>query len=101
MNIKGIIKLFISKSILKKRADHLLDKQREVFYKGCKELLELTDDTLQNADMKLKYEVHFGDWENPENIEYRFEYKNTFIGFNFYKVPVIWQLRVPHLLSQE
>lgn len=132
MNVKGIIKFFIPKSILKKRSERLLDKQRAAFHKGCKELLELTDDKLRNAGidywltygtllgayrdhdfiahdydidialywedrnkikdlmlaagMKLKYEVHFGDWENPENIEYRFEYKNTFIDFDFYKV---------------
>lgn len=132
MEIKDIIKSIIPNFILQKRANYLLDKQRAEFHKGCRDLLELTDDILRNAGieywltygtllgayrdhnfiahdydldvalywedmdkikdlmigagMKLKYEVHFGDWDNPENIEYRFVYNNTYIDFDFYKV---------------
>lgn len=136
MRIKQFIKFFVPNYILKRRAEYFknkyLNKQREDFRIGCRELLELTDDTLREAGieywltygtllgayrdhnfithdydldvalfwedrdkikdlmlsvgMKLKYEVHFGDWDNPENIEYRFEYKKTFIDFDFYKV---------------
>lgn len=132
MDIKRIVKAFIPKIILKKRSEYLLNRQRKKFHRGCKELLELTDDILReagieywltygtllgayrdynfiphdydldvalywedrdkikelmlSAGMKLKYEVHFGDWDNPENIEYRFEYNNTYIDFDFYKV---------------
>ena len=38
------------------------------------------------SGLTLKHEVRFGDWENPENIEYRFEYKGAYIDFNFYVV---------------
>lgn len=34
--------------------------------------------------LKLKVEVHFGSWETPHNVEYRFEYNQTFIDFDFY-----------------
>lgn len=36
--------------------------------------------------LKLKFEVHFGSWENPQNVEYRFEYNQAFIDFDFYIV---------------
>lgn len=43
-------------------------------------------DLMLSKGLELKHEVHFGNWNNPENIEYRFEYKNTFIDIDFYKV---------------
>mgnify|MGYP002711171365 FL=1 len=36
--------------------------------------------------LKLKFEVHFCSWESPHNVEYRFEYNNTYIDFDFYFV---------------
>lgn len=132
MKIRRYIKKLIPSKILQIRRSYLLDRQRKSFHKGCRELLELTDDILNDEGIEywltygtllgayrdhnfiahdydldialnwddrhnikslmlskglvLKHEVHFGDWDNPENIEYRFEYKNTFIDIDFYKV---------------
>ena len=47
--------------------------------KGIKELL------LQNG-FKLVNEFHFGEWDKPENVEYRFEYAGAFIDVDFYTI---------------
>lgn len=132
MRTKNLIKKIIPRAVLKLRSEYLLEKQRNNFRKGCKELLELVDDLLRSegiqywltygtllgayrdhdfiahdydidiaifwterykikdlmlgAGFKLKHEVHFGDWDDPENIEYRFELNKTFIDIDFYKV---------------
>lgn len=39
-----------------------------------------------NHGLKLKVEARFGQWDKPICVEYRFEWKNVFIDFNFYKV---------------
>lgn len=132
MTLKKMIKAFMPRQLLDKRNDYMLNKQRERFQQGAKELLEYTDDVLNNAGieywlnygtllgayrehdfiahdfdldialywkdypkikelmlssgMKLKDEVHYGSWDTPENVEYRFEYKNAYVDFNFYTV---------------
>lgn len=48
-------------------------------YKKVKELM-------LNAGMSLKFEARFANWDNPECVEYRFEYKGVFIDLNFYKI---------------
>lgn len=36
--------------------------------------------------LKLKVEVHFGSWDNPDNLEFRFEYEEAFVDIDFYVI---------------
>lgn len=36
--------------------------------------------------LTLKVEAHFGSWEKPHNVEYRFEFNQVFIDFDFYVI---------------
>lgn len=39
-----------------------------------------------NNGFKLVVEFHFGDWNNPEKTEFRFEYAGAFIDVDFYTI---------------
>lgn len=130
--IKNIIKLFIPNKLLKLKRNYVLDKQREKFHYGCKELIFKIDDILHENNipfwltygtllgayrehdfiahdydmdiaidikymnkikpimlehgLKLMNEVHFGGWESPQNVEYRFEYNGAYVDFDFYVI---------------
>lgn len=58
MNVKKIIKKLIPSTILRKRNEILLNKQRESFHQGCLELLFLVDDILKQA--KIPYWLNYG-----------------------------------------
>lgn len=61
---------------------HDYDMDVALFYDDMPKVKNLM---LKNG-MTLTYEVHFGGWEVPENVEYRFKYKNAFVDFDFYKL---------------